>query len=77
METVKENAADEYLNKVLQRLKAEGYDVESDIEYKDQRFKYLAKRKRFNIDKLNYLYNIFILSSFSSLDVDTLKGYSS
>ena len=71
----KSDAADEYLSKVIKRLEAEQYDVKSNIRYKNQYFEYVAKIKKFYVEKFTYFYSIFMFSKFSSLDINTFKDF--
>lgn len=72
----KNDSADEYLDRVIKRLENEYFDIKSNIKYKNQNFKYIAKRKRFEVDKFNFIFTFFMFSKFSSLDIKTLEGFS-
>jgi hypothetical protein len=72
----KSDAAEAYLSKVIQRLKADGFVIERDITFKDQTFDYVAKRTRFEIDKFSFMATSFFFARFSAPDISELRHFS-
>jgi hypothetical protein len=73
----KRDTAEAYLSRVTQRLKADGFVIEEDITYRNQTFDCVAKRTRFEIDKFGFVATFYLFARFSSLDISSLRDFSS
>ncbi len=71
------NAAESYLERVTERLKAAGYDCLTDVTHNDQIFACAAKRTRFELTKFRFSETFFTFAEFPALTVDGLRAYSS
>lgn len=70
------DAAEAYISTTRQRFKDERFHIDNNITYKNQHFEYIAKRIRFEIDKLSFVDTFFLLARFSSLDRNALREFS-
>ena len=76
MKHAKYDPADDYLSKITQRLKANGFVIRKNITYKEQAFDYVAKRTRYEIDKFGFVATFYLFARFSSLDIASLRDFS-
>ena len=65
-----------YLSRAVQRLKAEHFRIYENITYRNQTFKYIAKRTRLEIDKFGFITTFFLFARFSSIDISSLRDFS-
>jgi len=66
----------DYLQRVKQRLEADGFRITEDIVYDGQTFKYVAERKRFVPEWLTLERIVFILAPLESVDRAGLRELS-
>ncbi len=64
----------EYLSIVIERLKQQKYQIQENIQYKDQTFNYVAKRTGFDLG--TFFTNFFLFFKFTTPDIQTLKDFS-
>jgi hypothetical protein len=76
LEKIDNYTAENYLSRVIKRLEAERFNIASNIEYKDQFYKYFAQRTKFEFDKFSLIFTFFLFSRFPSLDSNALKDFS-
>lgn len=69
--------ATEYLALVTPRLKADGFKITEHITYKNQLFRCIAKRTRFQFEFSGFAEFFFIFAEFPTLDRAVLKEFSS
>jgi len=72
----KQDNAEDYLSRVAQRLKDDGFALEDNITYKGQTFDRVAKRTRYEIDKFGYAATFYLFARFSSPDISSLRDFS-
>jgi len=66
----------EYLQKVKQRMEADGFRITENVVYDGQAFRYVAERKRAAIEFLNLERIVFILAPLESVDRARLREFS-
>jgi hypothetical protein len=71
-----QNTTNDYLTKVIQRLRNEGFDCRENVTYSGQIFKYVAKRTRFELTKFGFSETFFVFAEFPLLDTSSLRKFS-
>jgi hypothetical protein len=66
----------DYLATVTERLKADGFRITENVIYKNQTFRCVAKRTRFQQEFFGFAEFFFIFSEFSTLDSGSLREFS-
>jgi hypothetical protein len=73
-----ESISDEqYLDRVIGRLKSHGYRISGDIKYENQVFKYTARKTIFEAERFGLFTTFFIMTKMGKPDFDLLKEFSS
>jgi hypothetical protein len=67
----------DYLSTATERLKADGFSIIENITYKNQTFRCVAKRTRFQAEFFGFVEFFFIFAEFSTIDKLSLKEFSS
>jgi hypothetical protein len=67
----------DYLSTVTERLKADGFRIKENITYKNQIFRCVAKRTRFQPEFFGFAEFFFIFAEFPTLNRASLKEFSS
>lgn len=67
----------EYLSTVTERLKADGFKITENITYRNQLFRCVAKRTRFQAEFFGFVEYFFIFAELPSLNRASLKEFSS
>jgi hypothetical protein len=76
MDGLKSLSEQEYLSKVIERLKQQRYKISENITYENQNFKYVAKRTKFESERFGFCTTFFLFANFSTPNLGTLKEYS-
>ncbi len=66
----------EYLEKVFNRLKDEGFKITEDVNHGYLNFKHVAKRTRFEFEKFGFIETYFIFDELTESDIIPLRKYS-
>ena len=73
---MKDDIANVYLSQVIERLETAGFNIKTNITHKGQHFEYVARGRRYEIDKQGFVFSFFTFSVFPSLDIEGLKDFS-
>jgi hypothetical protein len=68
---------EQYFKSVIGRLKSHGYRVSSDIEFKNEVFKYAARRTKFEFERFGIVTTFFIFTRMKTPDFNSLKKFTS
>jgi len=67
--------ATNYLSTATERLKADGFRVTENVKYRNQMFRCVAKRTRFQLEYSGFAEFLFIFSKFSTIDIGSLREF--
>jgi len=67
----------DYLATVTQHLTADGFKITEHITYKNQTFRCVAKRTKFQLEFLGFVEFFFVFAEFSAIDKTSLKEFTS
>jgi len=65
-----------YPSHTTERLVVDGFTIKHSVEYKDQTFNVVDKRRRYQDEYFCFVEFFYVFSVFSSLDYPSLKGFS-
>jgi len=65
-----------YLSTITQRLKADGFKITENVTYKDQAFRCVAKRTRWQLEYYGFAEFFFIFAEFPNIDRVSFKEFS-
>ena len=67
---------EDYLSRITQRLKTRGFRISENITYKNQIYDYIARRRRFELNKTSFVATFFEFAKFTSIDINALSEFS-
>ncbi|MBI1915425.1 MAG: hypothetical protein HYS12_11915 [Planctomycetes bacterium] len=70
------SASDAYVSVLQERLVAEGYDLEGDVAFRGQGFRWVAKKQRFELGKFGFVEYFVLLTQYSEVDAQSLREFS-
>jgi len=65
----------DYLSTVAPRLIADGFKISDHIAYKDQSFRCVAQRTKFQFEFWGFVQSFFIFAEYSAIDRTSLKDF--
>jgi hypothetical protein len=68
--------AEDYLAKIIERLKGEGFFIVKKVSYSGTAFEYIAKRTRFKMERGGFFTTFLIFSLFKNPAFDLLREFS-
>ena len=66
----------DYLARITERLKTNGFVISNNKSYKGQLFDFIAKRKRFEMERFGFFTTIFLFSSLNNPSLKVLNDFS-
>jgi hypothetical protein len=66
----------QYLLKITEKLEQQNFKIEKNLEYDNQVFEYIAKRRKFEIERFGFCTTFFLFARFKTPNIYLLNDFS-